>query len=68
MGMENLPSKLHAGLKAWAKGRKTSTIAGHLEGKVDDPQALAATIRRDALGAKVFAQHQKKARQGKGCG
>ena len=50
-----------AGLKAWAKARKTKTIAEHLEGKsgVDDPEALAVWLRKQALGEAEFKKHQQ---------
>lgn len=64
-GWGDMPKKTFAGLKAWAKGRKTSSIEESIEGKegIDDPRALAASTRRKALGAKEFEAHQKAARR-----
>lgn len=68
MGLANMPPAMHAGLKTWAKGRKTSTIAEHLAGKVDDPKAVAVAVRKDAIGAEQFKRNQAKARRSKCCG
>ena len=53
------------GLKSWASRRKTRTIAGHLEGKADNPKALAVWVRKQALGEAEFKEHQRGARKGK---
>lgn len=55
-----------AGLKRWAVGRKTREIADALEDKdVDDPEALAVWIRKQALGEAEFKKHQASARSKK---
>jgi len=54
----DMNSKAAAGLKRYGKGRKTKTIAADLEGKADDPQALAAWIRRYSLGDKEFREQR----------
>jgi len=56
--------KFNSGLLRWAKGRKTSTIASHLEGKegIDNPRALAASMRREAIGDEQFEANQREAR------
>ena len=51
----------------YGKTHKTSEIAKDVaKGGAKDPQALAATIRRDAIGQKAMTEHrQKAARKGK---
>jgi hypothetical protein len=61
----SMNEKALEGLKVWAKGRKTSTIKEHLEGKAEDPEALAVWIRKQALGEEEFKRHQEMARKKK---
>jgi hypothetical protein len=56
-----MPAKTMEGLKRYGKATKTADIAEDLQDKdVDDPQALAAWVRKKALGAAEFAKHQKR--------
>jgi hypothetical protein len=56
-----IPEKTSAGLKKWAKSRKTATIEKALEGKpgVEDPKALAVWVRKQGLGEAEFKRHQR---------
>jgi hypothetical protein len=47
------------GLKKYGEEKTVAEITKDLEGKAKDPQALAASIRRKALGTKEFSLHQK---------
>jgi len=52
------------GLMAWAKKNDTYEITKHLEGHdIEDPKALAVWLRKNALGEKVFKEHQEAGRK-----
>lgn len=54
-----MPAKKTKGILKWGKETPMKDIEKALEGKVEDPKALAASIRRKALGKKEFSLHQK---------
>lgn len=62
-GMGDIPAKTAEGLKRYGKATKTADIAEDLGDKdVEDPEALAAWVRRKALGEEEFKKHRKGAK------
>lgn len=57
-----MPKPMAKGLMKYGKTNKTKSIKADLEGKADDPGALAAWVRRQSLGQAEFKRHQAKKR------